>query len=328
MVSLRFPRRLLAVAIAVGALAPSAPAWSWSEETHQTTGAIAWADLKARNPQALAALLALAPSHPDYPLFAKAARRLSAELRERALFEWLARWPDDIRTGPYDQPKWHYELRVVYGRTNLWPFINGTASEGFSANYALLANRCAAPAARAMAIGWLIHIIGDVQQPLHAGHQMTSEYNLTDRAGELAFVRRKPGGEPTNLHQYWDKTMERSGVTLPAGEPDWATALTHIWPRARLPELNRSGAAQAVFASYLDESAELARLVAYRGTYLKATPDPAKAPVVSEVENRVALALAERRIATGGYRIADILARATKETATSDAATSGGTCAR
>ncbi len=308
-------RQLLIAAIAAGTLTSGAPAWSWSEETHQTTGAIAWADLKTRDPQALATLLALAPSHPDYALFAKAAQRLSADMRERALFEWLARWPDDIRTGPYDQPKWHYELRVVYGRSSLWPFRNGTASEGFAANYELLANHCAAPAARALAIGWLIHIVGDVQQPLHAGHQMTSEYNMTDRAGELAFVRRTPDGEPTNLHQYWDKTMERSGVTLPAGAPDWATALGRIWPRARLPELTRQGSPQEVFASYLDESAELARLVAYRGTFLQASPDPVLAPVVSEFENRVALELAERRIATSGFRIADVLARATKAAA-------------
>ena len=320
MVSTRISCRLLTAAIAASTLASGAPVWSWSEETHQTTGAIAWADLRARDPQALAALLTLAPSHPDYTLFAKAAQRLSADMRERALFEWLARWPDDIRKGPYDQPKWHYELRVVYGRSSLWPFRNGTASEGFAANYALLANHCASPAARAMAIGWLIHIVGDVQQPLHAGHQMTSEYNMTDRAGELAFVRRTPKGEPTNLHQYWDKTMERSGAALPAGTSDWATALARIWPRARLPELTRQGSPQEVFASYLDESAELARLVAYQGTFLKASPDPALAPVVSEFENRVALELAERRIATSGYRIADVLARATKVAATNNQA--------
>ena len=67
-----------------------------------------------------------------------------------------------------------------------------------------------------------------------------------------------------------------------------------------------------MFASYLDESAELARLVTYRGTFLKASPDPALAPVVSDRENRVTLELAKRRIATSGYRIADVLARATK----------------
>ncbi len=307
--------RLRLALVAALLIAPVAPAWSWSEETHQTTGAIAWADLKSRDPQALAALLALAPSHPHYPLFAQAAANLSGDMRERALFEWLSRWPDDIRTSAYDQPKWHYELRVVYGRTSLWPFTNGTASEGFFVNYGLLADACAAPASRAIAIGWLIHIVGDIQQPLHAGHQLTSAFNMTDRAGELAFVRREAGAEPTNLHQYWDKMMERSGVALPPGEADWANALATMWPRARLPELSRAGEPAILFASYLDETATLARLVAYQGTYLSASAVPAAAPVVSLTENRIALALAERRIATSGYRIADMLGRATQSAA-------------
>lgn len=111
-------------------------------------------------------------------------------MQDRALLEWLARWPDDIRGSIDDQPKWHYQLEVVSGRTWLWPIYNGDASGGFAFNYARLANPCAPSAQRAKAIGWLIHIVGDIQQPLHAGHQMTAQYALTDRAGELAFVRR------------------------------------------------------------------------------------------------------------------------------------------
>lgn len=304
-------RRSTAASLAaLSLIAASSTAFGWSEETHQTTGAIAWADLKARHPDMLAELLRIAAHHPDARLFAPHAARLSPEMRERAMFEWLGRWPDDIRKGPEDHPKWHYEVRVVHGWTWVWPFHNGTASEGFAFNYGILADPCAAPAARAKAIGWLIHITGDIQQPLHAGHQMTGTYRLTDRAGELAFVRRAPGSEPTNLHQFWDKMMEKSGVTLPKGEDNWATALGRMWPRSRLPELGRKGDPQALFASYLDETSVLARKVAYQGTFLAATPDPTAAPVLTPRENALTLALAERRIATSGYRIADVLATA------------------
>lgn len=304
-------RRVVAAALAVFAVAVSATtAFGWSEETHQTTGAIAWADLKARHPDALAELVTIAEAHQDYRVFAPVAAKLSPVLRERALFEWLARWPDDIRTGPEDHPKWHYELRVVHGWTGVWPFYNGTASEGFAFNYGILADPCAPAPARAKAIGWLIHIVGDIQQPLHAGHQMTADFPITDHAGKYAFVRRTPGGEVTDLHQYWDKIIERGGAALPRGETNWATALGHMWPRQRLPELARSGDPQHLFASYMDETATLARLVAYQGTFLKAAPDAAAAPVLTPRENAIALSLAERRIATSGYRIADTLANA------------------
>lgn len=302
---------LLSVALTLVAGSPAARAWS--EATHQTTGAIAWADLARRDPAALAELLGLAPAHQDYPLFAVHAKDLGEATRQRALFEWLARWPDDIRGGPEDYPKWHYELRVVSGRTWAWPFYNGLASEGFAFNYAKLADPCADPAERAKAIGWLLHIVGDVQQPLHAGHQMTTAFSLTDRAGQLAFVRRSVGGEVTDLHQYWDQMIERGAMQLPQGQSDWASTLMAIWPRAQLPEAARTDAPGALFSSYLDESAALAQLVAYRGTFLAATPDAARAPTVSEAENAVARRLVTRRVATSGYRIADVLAMALAE---------------
>ena len=294
----------------LGAVLLPAAAFGWSEETHQTTGAIAEADLARRDPEALAALVALARSHPDYALFDRAAAKLDEPTRQRALFEWLARWPDDIRTGPEDHPKWHYLLRVVHGRTWLWPLRNGEANAGFAYNFAVLSNRCAKPADRAKAIGWLIHIVGDVQQPLHGGHQMTAAFAQTDRAGELAFVRRTAGGEPTNLHQYWDKIIERGGARLPAGQSDWATAIVSAWPRERISGLDRKSYPQARFDSWLVETGELARLVAYQGTFLQGSTDPRTAPTVTPLENAVALSLAKRRIATSGYRIADTLSEA------------------
>lgn len=303
-------RRTLRAAIGFALALSPAAAFGWSEETHQTTGAIAEADLARRDPAALAALVALARSHPDYPLFDRAAADLDPATRQRALFEWLARWPDDIRKGPEDRPRWHYLLRVVHGRTWLWPVRNGEANAGFAYNYSVLSDACARPADRAKAIGWLIHIVGDNQQPLHGGHQMTAPFPATDRAGELAFVRRTPDGEPTNLHQYWDKIVERSGARLPAGQSDWAGAIAAEWPRGRLPELDRKGYPQALFDSWLVETGELARLVAYQGTFRQASADPATAPSVTPRENAVAFALAKRRIATGGYRIADTLAAA------------------
>ena len=245
---MRRPARLRAtlglLAAALLAACP-APALAWSKPSHQTTGAIAWADLAARDPQALAELLALARAHPDYPLFEAAARHLPGPQRQRALFEWLARWPDDIRAGAveggrkgrYDMPDWHFELQVVPASSWRWPLRNGNASLGYALNYARLADPCVPAALRAQALGWLIHIVGDIQQPLHAGHRMDGQFPLTDRAGILGFVRRTPGATPTPLHEYWDQMMEDSGVRLPAGQQDWAGALIAQWPRRRLPEL-------------------------------------------------------------------------------------------
>jgi hypothetical protein len=306
-------RRWLAGLAALAAAFSSSTALAWSEASHQVTGAIAWKDLKARHPAELAELLGLIREHQDYGRFQPFFAKLSPDMQERAQFEVLGRWPDDIRGGPEDHPDWHYQLRVVYGRSWLWPFENGNAAFGFGYNYAKLANPCAPAAERAKAIGWLIHIVGDVQQPLHAGHQMTATYSATDRAGELAFVKR-PNGVVKDLHHFWDETLDDSGVALPTGQTNWADALTVLWPREHLHrELSREGEPQVLFGSFLDESAELARLIGYQGTFLRAVPDKAAAPTVTATEQAQAIALAERRIATGGYRIADLLARAIQD---------------
>lgn len=306
-------RRLLAGLAALAAALSASSAQAWSEPTHQVTGAIAWHDLKARHPAELTELLGLIRQHQDYARFQPHFAALTPELQERAAFEVLGRWPDDIRGGPEDHPEWHYQLRVVSGRTWLWPFENGNAAFGFGTNYAKLANPCAPASERAKAIGWLIHIVGDIQQPLHAGHQMTEVYSATDRAGQLAHVKR-PDGVVTDLHQFWDQTLEKSGVELPAGQDGWTEALIAMWPRERLARvLTREGEPQVLFDSYLDESAELARLVGYQGTFLRATLDPVASPTVTQAEQAQAIALAQRRIATGGYRIADLLSRAIKD---------------
>ncbi|MBA4162096.1 MAG: hypothetical protein C0515_08470 [Novosphingobium sp.] len=306
-------RRWLTGLVALAAALSASTAQAWSEPTHQVTGAIAWQDLKVRHPAELGELLNLIRQHQDYGKFQPFLAGLAPELQERGAFEVLGRWPDDIRGGPEDHPDWHFQLRVVSGRTWLWPFENGNAAFGFGTNYAKLANPCAPASERAKAIGWLIHIIGDIQQPLHAGHQMTEIFSATDRAGQLAFVKR-PDGQVTDLHRFWDETLDKSGVRLPAGQDSWADALIALWPRERLTlELSREGEPQAVFASFLDESAELARLVGYQGTFLRATADPATAPMVTEAEQAQGIALTQRRIATGGYRIADLLARAIRD---------------
>lgn len=292
---------------ALAAMLPLSAAQGWSIPTHQTTGAIAWADLAARDPQALAELADIARALPYYPFLERTAAALPPAERQRALFEFLARWPDDIRKGPEDHPDWHYELRVVSGRTWLWPFRNGKASQGFALNYARLANPCAPAADRARGLAWLIHIVGDVQQPLHAGHQMTAAFPATDRAGSISFVRRQPGGAPTDLHEYWDQILDpQRGGGLPG-------ALIREWPRARLPELGHATSPSVAFAGFLDDSAALAGMVAYRGTFLAASVDPARAPTATTQENRTAAALARRRVAVGGYRIADVLSAALAE---------------
>jgi hypothetical protein len=299
--------KTLAIAFAlIFAITPNGPAQAWSRETHMTTGAIAFDDLERSSPQLLAQLEPILAAHPHRAGLDVHLIGLTGKARVRATFEWLARWSDDVRGTPYDNPEWHYELRVISSWAAIWPIRNGTARAGFAENFKIFADPRAPAAKRAIALGWLLHIVGDVQQPLHAAHWASWTYPLSDRAGTLGFVLRKKGGPVIDLHEYWDQILDRPG-TANATSRAWAAPLAKEWPRTRLPELSYSGTPQVQFNHWLDESLALAQKAAYRDAFLRATPDPADAPAVSPAFAKTAEALARRRVATGGYRIADII---------------------
>ena len=297
----------LLLSIAVGSvILMHSPARAWSEASHMTTGAIAFDDLSVSDPAVMAELKKILTAHPHYDKLVERAEGLSDAEQTRLLFQWLARWPDDIRDTEFSRPSWHYELRVVSGWTWVWPFRNGDASIGFEENFRTLADPDAPVRDRAIAVSWLMHIVGDIQQPLHAGHQMTSTFSATDEAGTISYVRKKNDGTVANLHEFWDQILDKPGAPEATSDA-WAKPLQDLWPRTRIGHLTYSGTPQSQFNNWLDESMHLARLVGYTGTALVASAEPDDAPAVTFYELRRAEELSKRRIATGGYRIADML---------------------
>lgn len=281
-------------------------AYAWSEESHMTIGAIAYDNLAAQDPALLTVINRIIADHPNYKELSAHADRRKEENRLRTMMQWMARWPDDIRGTSFSHPEWHTELRVVYGRTWFWPFRNENALEGLDSNYRIFADDKASDRDRAIALSWLLHIIGDIQQPLHAGHQMTSEFPATDRAGQLAHIRKASDDSITNLHQYWDKILDEKGNVYSTSDK-WASALQNKWSYGVKTMVTYRGSAQNQFSKWLDESAHLAKIIAYKGTYLRASVDAAKAPRITEREQRIAVELSKRRIVIGGYRSADII---------------------
>lgn len=295
-------RHLLPLLLACS-IAPTASAWS--EETHMTTGAIAFDTLKNISPETLQQLEEIVKHHPHYDLMVQKVSGARGTDRLRIMMQWMARWPDDIRGTEYSHPEWHTELRVVRGRTWFWPFRNQSALEGLDINYQIFSDEKASQKDRAIAASWLLHIIGDIQQPLHAGHQMTSEFPATDRAGQLAFIRKASDNSITDLHQYWDKILDVKGPV--ESTPNyWAAPLQKQWPYGSKTMRTYKGDVNAQFSNWLDESKHLAKKIAYSGSYLKASADKGNAPTVTKREYRTAIELSKRRVATGGYRIADI----------------------
>lgn len=72
------------------------------------------------------------------------------------------------------------------------------AVAGIEKYSAILADRAQSPAARAEALGFVVHFVGDIHQPLHAGYRH-------DAGGNDFQVRWH--GRGSNLHRIWDSAM-------------------------------------------------------------------------------------------------------------------------
>jgi len=165
---------------AIIAIAPSFPAFGWGQTGHRVTGAIAQQFL---SPLAQAALMELLPN---------------SSLAEASTYA------DEMRTQESEfwqktATPWHF---VTIPMGNHYSEV-GAPSEG-DAITALkkftetLQRPSASIEDKRLALRFVVHIIGDLHQPLHAG-------NGTDRGGNGLKVRFF--WQDSNLHRVWDSQM-------------------------------------------------------------------------------------------------------------------------
>ncbi|MFQ5739681.1 MAG: S1/P1 nuclease [Acidobacteriota bacterium] len=133
-------------------------------------------------------------------LTATAASEIARLLRGRGLAQ-VGNWADEIRSDPAWEcaAPFHY-VTVPAGK--IYP-EQTLAAEGDAisavAHYAgVLANPDAATEQRVWALQFLVHIVGDLHQPLHVGRGC-------DRGGNQ--IRVSWFGRETNLHGVWDREI-------------------------------------------------------------------------------------------------------------------------
>jgi hypothetical protein len=166
-------RPLAALALVLAA----APAWAWGLTGHRVVGRIAERHLAAETAREVAGLLG-----PE---------RLA----------YVGTWADDIRSDPAwaKAETWHY-VTIPAGVSYADSKKNeaGDALEAIARFERVLADRTASRAARQEAIKWLVHLVGDLHQPMHVGQR-------DDRGGNEVVVLWF--GDPSNLHSVWDSGM-------------------------------------------------------------------------------------------------------------------------
>jgi hypothetical protein len=293
----------------IAVLAVPREAAAWNRAGHMVSGAIAYNELRGRDPAVLARVVALLRAHPAYQTrWLPMITQHGMADHDIMLFMLAARWPDDVRDEPqYDHPTWHYTNMpiVVPGDTTRPPLvIAGEVITETGHNLSVLRDPQASDADKAIAIAWVLHLVGDLHQPLHATNLYSMRWPQGDRGGNLFFIQATPTSQPINLHSFWDGLIIGSDDVR--GTMNRAIALRAAHPSAPL-------ASQIALLSPMswarDESLPLARQWAYVDGTFAGGISRETAAVLPASYAANAQRIAEERVTLAGYRLAALLAR-------------------
>jgi S1/P1 Nuclease len=278
----------------------------WDAAGHRTVAAIAWEHM---TPRARARAVELLLHGPALAKFASLRPADGSDpARDRALFLNAATWADLVRNRNetwhvYHHATWHYAdfyWEVEDGRAHDIPNTGPdslNAAERIVALGATLADPSAADTTRAVALAWVLHLVGDIHQPLHASSRVTPAEPLPkgDEGGNTFHL-----DDNRNLHAYWDRILDEAVVPEP-GEDSIAYASRMARQIDRGAEPPAAGSEPLGWAH---EGLRLAQSAVYSGVGRGTAP--------SAAYQAEALKVAEGRIALAGYRLAALLNAALK----------------
>jgi hypothetical protein len=203
----------------------------------------------------------------------------------------VALWADDVRTTTHPQTyNWHF-TNIPIGSSgyvatrDCRPSPRGDCVVAAIERSTLTLRSSKVVSSRKDALQFLVHLVADIHQPLHTGHN--ADRGGTDRT--IAEI-----GNADNLHGAWD-----SGIIRASGRNENAlVAVANQW----LQTQNESQIANSAVVEWANEGFRLARDVAYR--------EVAGDNAITLAERQEAIRIIEKRIAKAGVRLAAVLNRA------------------
>ena len=155
----------------------------------------------------------------------------------------------------------------------------------------LLKDRKQPTRVRVEALLFLVHFVGDLHQPLHAGdHQDKGGNDLKANYGVLP---------KTNLHSIWDGLLAERAISSPPGGP--------LGILGQIPIADRPAMAQGKVDDWSRESWQVAH-DAYAALIGDACgPIPATRPTLREEQVRTLIPVIRLQVARGGLRLARLL---------------------
>jgi S1/P1 Nuclease len=265
-------------------------AWAWGPQGHRTVGAVADALLSPAARAAVAQLLT-----DDRDKFGRPSGRTTLAA--------VSVWADEIRGTPAAHPAWHYDDVPVCGRAPKERYCPAGQcnSEQLKRLIPLLTDTGAAPGERNEALKWVVHLVGDIHQPLHAADN--ADHGGNDVQVALAGVHTR-GRE--NLHRAWDSDLVRLALRARDRRRPPADIAALAGEARQLAETAGQGSAD----SWAAESNKLAREVAYTFAGFACNRVPPGIVVLEAPYQARATAVVRERLLLAGARLATVLNRA------------------
>ena len=299
----------------IGCFAPLVSVFAWDDVGHKTIAYIAWQQMTPQAREQAIKILRGAPEDSDIgAYFMNDARNLPA--RQQDYFMLMATWADIIRDRDfknryqkYHRGTWHY-LDTFWragadGKPEIVPGMENDKENAVERLFyfdKMLRDPAASGEDKAIALAWILHLAGDIHQPLHASGRVTELEPKGDQGGNLFSLTPKdaPRERQENLHWFWDSIIVR---VIPRGDScdaEYVSAIakqvTTLYPESE-------------FANHLDlgkydewqqESFRLASTQLYPPALIRyEMPSPAY--------KRMAFHISEQQIALAGYRLGAML---------------------
>ncbi len=278
-----FPR-LLAALLALFLASPASAYWEFG---HQTIARIAYANVKPQTRATIRRILATAPL-------------LGTPECKATTIEGASVWPDCIKPlkDAGGQSRFGYAYNWHFQDANICqPFAleeackdGNCVSAQITRDVALLRDRRTGAKERVQALAFLIHFVGDLHQPLHAGEKNDKGGNDVAASYGVYSPRR------FNLHSVWDGTLAERAITS-------GPSLVRRYPAAE-----RARMAAGTVTDWSRESWQVSRDAVYASALHgdPCAPSPAKV-TLTDADIAALVPVARLEVERGGLRLAKLL---------------------
>jgi hypothetical protein len=305
--------RLFAVLLSLFFMHAPGRALAWFDMGHMTVAAVGYSKLDPAVRVKIANLLRL---NPDYETWVAGT---PVEHQDMVAFVRASTWADDIKKRHdyhggslsedgahandnigYDDylvhPYWHY-IDLPFspdGTPTVQPVAPNALTQIKTFRDTLSSN--VPDQVKSYDLVWLLHLVGDAHQPLHATSRFTHGLPKGDNGGNLEFLCRAFTCG-LKLHAFWDALLGDSG------RPDDAIVIA-----AALPPADPALVSVSDPSAWFQEGADLAK----QFVYTTAIKDGAGPFTLDAQYQQTATRIARQRVSLAGERLANLLNAALK----------------